>query len=112
MVDQIKRSRYTFDDPAWNSVSKDAKDFIANCLELDPEKRFTVTEAIRHRWLSPKWTLSTSKSLAISAEEKMRIQKIMETALFKGRAINVRVYMLYCFECVKPLLTNPLADDC
>ncbi len=91
MIDQIKRSRYTFDDPAWNNVSKDAKDFIANCLELNHEKRFTVTEAIKHRWLSPKWNLSTSKCLLISDSEKMRIRNIMEAALFKGRAINVSV---------------------
>jgi serine/threonine protein kinase len=95
MMDQIKRSRYTFDDPAWNNVSKDAKDFIANCLELDPEKRFTVTEAIKHRWFSSKWTLSTSKNLVICDHEKLRIRNIMEAALFKGRAINVSVWIQY-----------------
>lgn len=41
-----------FDDPIWDTISKDAKDWIDNCLELDPSRRLTADQAIQHKWLA------------------------------------------------------------
>ena len=34
----------------WSSVSEAAKQLIAQCLELDPSKRITCEEALKHPW--------------------------------------------------------------
>jgi serine/threonine protein kinase len=89
MVEQIKRCRYSFDEPVWSRISKEAKNFVASCLELDPSKRLTLKEATRHPWFSPKWRLSATPSVSIPNHEKNRVYDAMNEAAFKGRAINV-----------------------
>ena len=46
--DRISRGVYDFKDPAWGQVSKEAKDFVAQCLLMDPKKRPSSAELLRH----------------------------------------------------------------
>ncbi|TGZ81200.1 Pkinase-domain-containing protein [Ascodesmis nigricans] len=48
----IMAGDYKFDPEYWCTVSKDAKDFIRQCLTVDPAKRPTAKEALEHRWLA------------------------------------------------------------
>jgi len=48
---QIKSARYDFPSPYWDSVDDLALDLIERMLQLNPEKRITVDEALRHPWL-------------------------------------------------------------
>ncbi|KAH9944902.1 Pkinase-domain-containing protein [Amylocystis lapponica] len=36
----------------WANVSKTARDFVVNCLTIDPASRPTCEEALKHKWLS------------------------------------------------------------
>ena len=45
----------------WKTVSSSAKDFICALLEIDPKKRLTVQQALRHSWLQ-EWTAPSPKS--------------------------------------------------
>lgn len=36
----------------WEDVSENAKDFIKQCLTVDPTKRLTARQCLRHPWLS------------------------------------------------------------
>uniref|UniRef100_A0A1I8IH92 Peripheral plasma membrane protein CASK n=1 Tax=Macrostomum lignano TaxID=282301 RepID=A0A1I8IH92_9PLAT len=38
----------------WNLISAEAKDLVSRLLELDPERRLTVAEALRHPWINDK----------------------------------------------------------
>ncbi len=44
------RGEYEFDSPYWDDISESAKDFIRHLMELDPKKRYTCEQAIRHPW--------------------------------------------------------------
>lgn len=35
----------------WKSISEEAKDFMKNLLEKDPNKRFSAQEALEHTWI-------------------------------------------------------------
>lgn len=36
----------------WVNVSETAKDFVRECLTIDPTSRPTAEEALRHKWLA------------------------------------------------------------
>jgi len=48
---KIVAGKFVFDDDDWDDVSDDAKDLIRKLLVLDPDKRLTATDALRHKWL-------------------------------------------------------------
>lgn len=39
-------------DAVWEKVSPEAKDLISHLLQIDPAKRYTVSEALAHPWFS------------------------------------------------------------
>ena len=51
ITDMIVEGEYDFDDPAWYTVSEDAKDFIEECLTYNEKHRPTAAEALTHPWL-------------------------------------------------------------
>jgi len=48
---KIVAGKYEFKEDDWEGVSDDAKDLVRRLLVLDPDKRMTATQAVRHRWL-------------------------------------------------------------
>lgn len=47
----IRAGDYDFDDPIWDMISEDAKDFIEECLTYKEKHRPTAAEALTHPWL-------------------------------------------------------------
>jgi len=52
LFEQIMRADYDFPEDYWSEVSNDAKDFIKKLLVVDPKKRMTGKEALKHPWLT------------------------------------------------------------
>ncbi|XP_014275189.1 myosin light chain kinase, smooth muscle isoform X2 [Halyomorpha halys] len=48
----ITRAQYDYDDEAFDNISQDAKDFIAELLVKRKEDRLSAEECLRHRWIS------------------------------------------------------------
>ena len=48
----VVKGEYSFKDPKWKTVSKDAKNFIRKCLQVDPELRYTTEQALKSPWLA------------------------------------------------------------
>eukprot|EP00164_Ancoracysta_twista_P016055 GFYU01026785.1.p1 GENE.GFYU01026785.1~~GFYU01026785.1.p1 ORF type:complete len:285 (+),score=66.92 GFYU01026785.1:250-1104(+) len=51
LIDRIREADFGFDGPVWKKVSDDAKDFIEKCLVVEPGKRMTIQQALKHPWL-------------------------------------------------------------
>lgn len=41
----------------WLNISNYAKDLVSRMLEVDPEKRITVEEALQHPWVKVQYNL-------------------------------------------------------
>jgi calcium/calmodulin-dependent protein kinase I len=48
----ILSGTFTFHKSHWTFISDDAKDFVKMLLEVDPIKRFSAQEALKHPWLN------------------------------------------------------------
>jgi len=51
LFEQILKAAYDFPEEYWKDISEDGKDFIRKLLVVDPKKRMTGEEALRHPWL-------------------------------------------------------------
>lgn len=38
----------------WNAISPEAKDLTMQLLDVDPNRRMTIEEALRHPWIAQK----------------------------------------------------------
>jgi len=48
----IRAASFRFDSPAWDGVSPQARDLIARLLVVDPTRRLTSRELLRHPWIT------------------------------------------------------------
>ncbi|XP_064603204.1 calcium/calmodulin-dependent protein kinase type II delta chain-like isoform X3 [Liolophura sinensis] len=48
---QIKAGAYDYPSPEWDTVTPDAKNLINSMLTVNPAKRITASEALRHPWI-------------------------------------------------------------
>jgi len=51
LYQQIKAGDYSFPSPYWTDISNSAKDLIRHLLCVDPQKRYTATDVLRHPWV-------------------------------------------------------------
>ncbi|ETV82716.1 CAMK protein kinase, variant 1 [Aphanomyces astaci] len=48
----IKTGHVQFDEPYWQHISKDAKDFICSMLVTNPRRRRSAKELLQHAWIT------------------------------------------------------------
>ncbi|XP_014244528.1 calcium/calmodulin-dependent protein kinase type II alpha chain isoform X20 [Cimex lectularius] len=48
---QIKAGAYDYPSPEWDTVTPDAKNLINQMLTVNPTKRITASEALKHPWI-------------------------------------------------------------
>ncbi|CAN0014780.1 unnamed protein product, partial [Choristocarpus tenellus] len=51
IFDSVRAGAFDFPSPEWDSISEGAKGFITDLLQIDPSKRPTASEALKHSWL-------------------------------------------------------------
>jgi calcium/calmodulin-dependent protein kinase I len=51
VLEKTCRGKYTMDGPQWQDVSDDAKDLVRKMLVIDPSKRITAADVLKHSWL-------------------------------------------------------------
>uniref|UniRef100_A0A8D2PJJ8 calcium/calmodulin-dependent protein kinase n=1 Tax=Zosterops lateralis melanops TaxID=1220523 RepID=A0A8D2PJJ8_ZOSLA len=59
LYQQIKAGAYDFPSPEWDTVTPEAKDLINKMLTINPSKRITAAEALKHPWISHRATVAS-----------------------------------------------------
>uniref|UniRef100_A0A8D3D6I0 calcium/calmodulin-dependent protein kinase n=1 Tax=Scophthalmus maximus TaxID=52904 RepID=A0A8D3D6I0_SCOMX len=59
LYQQIKAGAYDFPSPEWDTVTPEAKDLINKMLTINPAKRITAAEALKHPWISHRSTVAS-----------------------------------------------------
>jgi len=77
---KILNAEYNFDDPCWEKISSEAKNFITSLLKTRPEDRITAKQALEHPWIiswevdlktfSYQWKINSRSRQAVARREK------------------------------------------
>ncbi|XP_038587086.1 calcium/calmodulin-dependent protein kinase type II delta 1 chain isoform X7 [Micropterus salmoides] len=59
LYQQIKAGAYDFPSPEWDTVTPEAKDLINKMLTINPGKRVTATDALKHPWICQRSTVAS-----------------------------------------------------
>ncbi|KAI9314420.1 kinase-like domain-containing protein [Dichotomocladium elegans] len=54
LTEKVAKGQYTFLSPWWDIVSEEAKDLISHLLCIDPNKRYTIDQFLKHPWMNQK----------------------------------------------------------
>ncbi|WRT65351.1 uncharacterized protein IL334_002294 [Kwoniella shivajii] len=65
LLREMTRGRVTFHERYWKKVSNTAKDFIKSLLVVDPKKRMSAADSLKHPWMSAGKTIETDLSEAV-----------------------------------------------
>jgi calcium-dependent protein kinase len=79
MVDRIMRCDYMrMTAGRWTNISKDAKDFVASLLQMDPKKRLSAKKALEHPWIKRHAAQEQEKPAVNLATQAPQYQELRE----------------------------------
>ncbi|KAJ3605443.1 hypothetical protein NHX12_027490 [Muraenolepis orangiensis] len=67
LYQQIKAGAYDFPSPEWDTVTPEVKNLINQMLTINPAKRITAQEALKHPWICPQTNSASPKGSAPTA---------------------------------------------
>ncbi|KAL0043658.1 hypothetical protein WJX79_011123 [Trebouxia sp. C0005] len=83
LFDQIRKGKFSFDDPVWDAVSDSAKSLVRELLTTNPSKRLTASQALRHTWFTA--SLPSNEDLRLARRNMKRHLR----QRFKGAVLTV-----------------------
>uniref|UniRef100_A0A8D0HD37 calcium/calmodulin-dependent protein kinase n=1 Tax=Sphenodon punctatus TaxID=8508 RepID=A0A8D0HD37_SPHPU len=89
LYQQIKAGAYDFPSPEWDTVTPEAKDLINKMLTINPAKRITASEALKHPWIFQRSTVASM----MHRQETVDCLKKFNAR----RKLKVRNLLCYCF---------------
>jgi calcium/calmodulin-dependent protein kinase I len=60
---KIRKGTYEFHEEYWGQVSEGAKDLIRNLLVVNPDNRYTASDALENKWIGADASALTSLDL-------------------------------------------------
>uniref|UniRef100_A0A8C7YIK3 calcium/calmodulin-dependent protein kinase n=1 Tax=Oryzias sinensis TaxID=183150 RepID=A0A8C7YIK3_9TELE len=73
LYQQIKAGAYDFPSPEWDTVTPEAKNLINQMLTINPAKRITAEQALKHPWVCVKSMFETVECLRkFNARRKLK----------------------------------------
>jgi mitogen-activated protein kinase-activated protein kinase 2 len=82
MKTRIRTGQYDFPSPEWTNVTQDAKELIKGMLCVDPNKRLTIEEVMKNKWIAqytnvPQTPLHTNRILKEEEQQWPEVQDEM-----------------------------------
>jgi len=92
----IKLGTFSFPSPYWDNISYEAKDCVSKLLVVNPIKRLSATELLKHEWISSKCQNSVDNLVQNGYDQRFRrftlLQKLkrgVDTVLFLNRLVRI-----------------------
>ncbi|CAL8261181.1 unnamed protein product, partial [Arctogadus glacialis] len=102
LYQQIKAGAYDFPSPEWDTVTPEAKNLINQMLTINPAKRITSEQALKHPWVCQR---STVASMMHRQETVECLRKFNARRKLKG-AILTTMLVSRNFSACKSLLNK------
>uniref|UniRef100_A0A3Q2Z9C9 calcium/calmodulin-dependent protein kinase n=1 Tax=Kryptolebias marmoratus TaxID=37003 RepID=A0A3Q2Z9C9_KRYMA len=101
LYQQIKAGAYDFPSPEWDTVTPEAKDLINKMLTINPSKRITAAEALKHPWICQR---STVASMMHRQETVECLKKFNARRKLKVKLQPFSHVSIYARQSIQPLL--------
>ncbi|KAK3730270.1 hypothetical protein QZH41_016452, partial [Actinostola sp. cb2023] len=87
---QIKAGSYDYPSPEWDSVTKEAKDLIDKMLIIDPRRRITASEALKHPWIVNRERIASTvhRQTTIDGLKKFNARRTLRSAIISTMFMN------------------------
>uniref|UniRef100_A0A3B4XZQ5 calcium/calmodulin-dependent protein kinase n=1 Tax=Seriola lalandi dorsalis TaxID=1841481 RepID=A0A3B4XZQ5_SERLL len=90
LYQQIKAGAYDFPSPEWDTVTPEAKNLINQMLTINPAKRITAEQALKHPWVCHR---STVASMMHRQETVECLRKFNARRKLKVLIFNLLIYL-------------------
>uniref|UniRef100_A0A8B9KTD4 calcium/calmodulin-dependent protein kinase n=1 Tax=Astyanax mexicanus TaxID=7994 RepID=A0A8B9KTD4_ASTMX len=115
LYQQIKAGAYDFPSPEWDTVTPEAKNLINQMLTINPAKRITAEQALKHPWVCQRSTVAsmmhrqeTVECLRkFNARRKLKVHLVLSCYALQGGIYHSQNYWgiaLWCMLCVTVLV--------
>uniref|UniRef100_A0A8D3AMH8 calcium/calmodulin-dependent protein kinase n=1 Tax=Scophthalmus maximus TaxID=52904 RepID=A0A8D3AMH8_SCOMX len=112
LYQQIKAGAYDFPSPEWDTVTPEAKNLINQMLTINPAKRITAQEALKHPWVCQRSTVASMmhRQETVECLKKFNARRKLKGAIlttmlvsrnFSGNHLLLLLTLLLC------LLSSP-----
>uniref|UniRef100_A0A673HMR5 calcium/calmodulin-dependent protein kinase n=1 Tax=Sinocyclocheilus rhinocerous TaxID=307959 RepID=A0A673HMR5_9TELE len=102
LYQQIKAGAYDFPSPEWDTVTAEAKNLINQMLTINPAKRITADQALKHPWVCQR---STVASMVHRQETVECLRKF--NARRKLKTLSANLYFYTYFPVFPPSYDQP-----
>lgn len=111
MKNRIRTGQFSFPNPEWANVSKDAKQLINGMLNVDPQERLSIELVMRNNWIAqytavPQTPLHTNRMLRESEDVWPEVQEEMTRSLATMRVDYDQVHIKTLDNSNNPLLNK------
>uniref|UniRef100_A0A8C3AD26 calcium/calmodulin-dependent protein kinase n=1 Tax=Cyclopterus lumpus TaxID=8103 RepID=A0A8C3AD26_CYCLU len=109
LYQQIKAGAYDFPSPEWDTVTPEAKNLINQMLTINPAKRITAQEALKHPWVCQRSTVAsmmhrqeTVECLKkFNARRKLKVSSSLRLKVFVHSSVTQSRCLFVCvFVCL------------
>ena len=91
ILDNIQKCQYSFNSKRWRTISESAKNFVAQLLVADPEKRMSASDALNHPWIQ---SLGTDDGVDVPVEILKDIRNFAMGNHLRRAALSMLAYTL------------------
>uniref|UniRef100_A0A452QQ61 Protein kinase domain-containing protein n=1 Tax=Ursus americanus TaxID=9643 RepID=A0A452QQ61_URSAM len=97
LYQQIKAGAYDFPSPEWDTVTPEAKDLINKMLTINPAKRITASEALKHPWICQRSTVASMmhRQETVDCLKKFNARRKLKTLATKGFKASLFLFSAY-----------------
>uniref|UniRef100_A0A8C4MWY9 calcium/calmodulin-dependent protein kinase n=1 Tax=Equus asinus asinus TaxID=83772 RepID=A0A8C4MWY9_EQUAS len=96
LYQQIKAGAYDFPSPEWDTVTPEAKNLINQMLTINPAKRITADQALKHPWVCQRSTVASMmhRQETVECLRKFNARRKLKVSLVFRAASMLKSYLL------------------
>uniref|UniRef100_A0A4W4HCC1 calcium/calmodulin-dependent protein kinase n=1 Tax=Electrophorus electricus TaxID=8005 RepID=A0A4W4HCC1_ELEEL len=112
LYQQIKAGAYDFPSPEWDTVTPEAKNLINQMLTINPAKRITAQEALKHPWVCQRSTVASMMHRQETVEclkkfnARRKLKGAILTTMLVSRNFSGKLLTPYSTGSFRPLTLN------
>uniref|UniRef100_A0AAX7UV66 calcium/calmodulin-dependent protein kinase n=1 Tax=Astatotilapia calliptera TaxID=8154 RepID=A0AAX7UV66_ASTCA len=113
LYQQIKAGAYDFPSPEWDTVTPEAKNLINQMLTINPAKRITAQEALKHPWVCQRSTVASMMHRQETVEclkkfnARRKLKGAILTTMLVSRNFSGKCFLNPPFFTKNSIVTSP-----